>query len=68
MREGFLGNAATFEIFFRLCRRYKINGEKERIDLLRKLTAKKKLKYIRDGESFIKGKAVLKLNVPKRLS
>jgi hypothetical protein len=59
MREGFLGTAKDMMLFFWLCKRYHIDGEKERIELLRKLTAKKRLKYLRDGEAFLREKRVI---------
>lgn len=61
MNEGFEGTAASFLVFFRACRMFKINTESGRIELLRKLAARKSLKYHRDGDSFLQGKNVLKI-------
>lgn len=60
--EGFLGNARTMELFFRYCMRYKITSQKDKIEVLRRMTAKKKMKYIRDPKEFIKGKRVIKFD------
>lgn len=59
MNEGFLMDVYTAEMFFRFCRRYKIDDPKDRICLVRRLVSKKKAKYLRDVEQTIKGKKVL---------
>ena len=61
MSEGFLTNARTAELFFRICRRYKIDDYYERVALIRKITAKGKAKYLRDVGEYTKGKRVWKL-------
>jgi hypothetical protein len=61
MREGFLGTAKDTMLFFWLCKRYHIDAEKERVQLLRRLSAKKRLKYIRDGEAYLEGKRTLRI-------
>jgi len=61
MSEGFVGNADIFMLFFWLCKRYSINTEPERVALLRRLTAAKRLKYVRDSEKYMKGKSVVKI-------
>lgn len=59
--EGFIGTADTFMLFFKLCQRYNINGEKERIELLRKLVKHQRAKYIRNPQELFKGKKILKI-------
>lgn len=61
MSEGFLTNIDTVMLFFRICRRYKIIAEKDRVCLLRELTRRKKASYIRDIKEVIRGKNVLKI-------
>lgn len=61
MAEGFLTNVDTVMLFFRVCRRYKIVLEKDRVRLLRELTRRKKAKYVRDVEEVVRGKKVLKI-------
>lgn len=59
MSEGFEGNADTFLLFFRACRLFHINTEQDRIKLLRKMAARKILRYHRDGQALMKGKKCL---------
>lgn len=59
--EGFMTDAKTMELFFRYCIRYKVNGEKDRLALLRRLVAKKKAKYLPNPLEYVKGKNVLDL-------
>lgn len=59
--EGFLTNIGTVMVFFRFCRRYKIEAEKDRACLLRELTRRKKASYIRDVGEVVRGKKVLKI-------
>jgi len=61
MREGFLMDLSTVELFYRVCSRYKIQGREERVALLRELRKRKKAKYLRDVEEFCEGKDVLKI-------
>lgn len=61
MSEGFVTNIDTVMLFFRICRRYNITAEKDRVALLRELTRRKKANYIRDVEEVIQGKKVLKI-------
>lgn len=61
MSEGFLTNASTAELFFRVCMRYKIKDEKDRLCLMRELTRRKKAKYLRDVSPLLSGKKVLKI-------
>ncbi len=58
MREGFTGSADTFVIFWRAVMMFHINTDQGRIDLLRKLVARKKMVYHRDGPAELKGKNV----------
>jgi len=59
MREGFLTDISTAELFFRFCIRYKINTEKQRILVLREITRRKKAKYLRDAEAYLQDKNVM---------
>jgi len=61
VQEGFLTNIRTAELFFRVCRRYHIEAEKDRILLLRELTKRHKAKYVRDVSPLLSGKKVLKI-------
>ncbi len=63
MREGFEGTADDFLIFFRHLRLYKIPDTdlEYRVSLLRRLVARKRLKYHRDGQRLLGGKNVLKI-------
>lgn len=60
MREGFFigPGSNTLELFFRVCRRYKIDDEAGRTALLRELVRRNKAAYIRDAGEFMKGKKV----------
>lgn len=67
MTEGFLTNIRTAELFFRVCRRYHIEAQKDRVLLLRELTRRSKAKYIRDVTPVLDGKKVLKIGFkPKK--
>ena len=61
MSEGFVMLPHTAEIFFRYCIRYKINDEKEKISVMRRLVRKKQAEYLRDPEEYLKGKKVLRI-------
>jgi hypothetical protein len=61
MSEGFLTTARTAELFFRMCIRYHIKEEKDRLCILREITRRKKAKYLRDVDPFLQGKRVLKV-------
>jgi hypothetical protein len=67
MSEGFLGIADTFLLFFKLCERYKLGPEKEkeRIELLRKLVAHNRAKYLRNPADMMAGKRILKIERKK---
>lgn len=54
-----MGNADTFLKFFRICKMFHVTDYKQRVDILRKLVKRQELKYIRDGEQFIRGKRCL---------
>lgn len=60
-QEGFLTTLDVAMLFFRVCRMFKITGEKERIILMRKIVAKKKAVYLRDPKAFVQGKKVIDL-------
>jgi hypothetical protein len=64
MSEGFYTDVRTAELFFRVCSRYHIEGEENRILLLRELVKRKKMRYLRDVQPLLEGKKVLKI-VPK---
>lgn len=59
MSEGFVASPWIAMVFFRYCMRYKIESEKDRIVVFRRLVAKKKAEYKRDPRAFIEGKKVL---------
>jgi hypothetical protein len=61
MSEGFLTNVRTAELFFRICARYKIQKPEDRLCLMRELTKRKRAKYLRDVQPFLRGKKVLKI-------
>lgn len=61
MREGFMMDSWIAMLFFRICSRYKITAEKDRVLLSRELTRRKKTKYIRDIAPVIAGKKVLQI-------
>jgi hypothetical protein len=65
-QEGFLTNIRTAELFFRVCRRYNIELEKERVLLLRELTRRNQVKYVRDVGPLLAGKKVLKVGFSKK--
>lgn len=61
MMEGFMLNLDTATLFFRTCDLYKVNDPAKRLEVLRKITARKKAVYLRDAEAFLEGKNVLKI-------
>jgi len=61
MSEGFLTSLATATLFFRVCRRYHIDGYSDRMALMRELVRRKKAKYVRDPQAFLAGKKVLQV-------
>jgi hypothetical protein len=67
MSEGFLFDGDNkskwhnLELFWRVVRLYKIEGEKPRIELLRKIVSRKQAKYIRDPQEFIKNRNIKKI-------
>lgn len=65
--EGFVTTLQTAMIFYRYCARYKVTGTAERLMVMRRLTAKKKAKYIRDANEFIKDKNVMRIDGRKDL-
>lgn len=66
MTEGFLTDIRTVELFFRFCRRYKIEAEKDRVLLLRELTRRKKAKYLRDVKPALAGKNIMVVKSSKK--
>lgn len=61
MQEGFLTDIDTMMLFFRVCSRYKIDDKEGRIALLRELTRRKKVKYLRDPKEYLQGKNVIEV-------
>lgn len=59
MSEGFLTDLKTACLFYRFCQRYNIKNEQDRLAVMREITKRKKASYLRDVESFIKGKKTL---------
>lgn len=59
MKEGFLLTSRMAELFFRTCKRYRIDNYNDRVSLMRKLVKRKQARYLPDGEAFLKGKRVL---------
>lgn len=68
MSEGFLTDINTAMLFFRVCRRYKIDDPKDRLLLMRTITSRGKAKYIRDVADFTQNKRVIKVDpIPQDL-
>lgn len=63
-QEGFILTPDMAYLFFRFCKRYRIEGYKERTVVVRELVARKKAKYLRDVKPFLKGKRILRINKP----
>lgn len=63
--EGFLTNLHTVELFFRICRRYKIASLESRTALMREITRRGKAKYLRDVSEITAGKKVLYIKPAK---
>ena len=61
MREGWVMTPWQACVFFRYCMRYHIDDAVIRQSILRRIAAKKKAKYIRDGETFLKGKRIIQI-------
>lgn len=61
MEEGFLLDLQATELFFRVCRRYGVEGREPRIALLRILRKRGQAKYLRDVSEFTSGKKVLRV-------
>jgi hypothetical protein len=59
MSEGFLTNTWVAMLFYRVCMRYGIQRQEDRVLLLRKLVKRHHAKYIRDVGAFAAGKKVL---------
>lgn len=56
---GFLTSLRGAELFFRVCRRYKITGYNERLAVLKRMAQRNKAKEERDVRPLIRGKKVL---------
>ena len=65
--EGFKVTSNIAAVFFRYCLKYNIKDEKRRIEVFRRLVAKKKAKYIPRPQEYLKDKKVLviKKSAPK---
>jgi hypothetical protein len=57
--EGFLTDIRTAELFFRICKLYRIQNRDARILVMRELVRRKKAKYLRDVASVLAGKKIL---------
>jgi len=61
-QEGFMFSGPDgVLLFFRYVRRYRINGRQERVEVLRRMVAKKKARYLRDVQAVTAGKRILKI-------
>ena len=60
-QEGFIMDVNMALLFFRICRMYRINDKQDRVALLRELTRRKKVKYLRDVKPILAGKKVLQV-------
>lgn len=52
-------SAAVAVLFFRYCRRYKVDKREDRVALMRRIVAKKRASYIPNPKAFIAGKRIL---------
>lgn len=59
--EGFIVTPKIAMVFFRTCSLYKIVTEKDRLDVMRKLVARHKAKYVPHPEEFLKDKRLLRI-------
>lgn len=59
--EGFGIDLWTASLFFRVCRRYRVDGREPRLALLRLLVKRGQAKYIRDVSEYTAGKKVLRI-------
>jgi hypothetical protein len=67
MNEGFMfANADAAMEFYELCESLGAITMQERMAILRLMVKDKKVKYLRDGEDFIKGKNVLKIGSERK--
>lgn len=60
MGEGLITNLHTLELFFRFCRRYRIEDRERRILLMRELVARHKAQYVAHPKEFLQGKNIVK--------
>ena len=66
-QEGFLMGVGTVALFFRICRRYRVNHPEDRLLLLRELTRRRKARYLRNVNAVTNGKRVLRIEFkPKK--
>lgn len=59
--SGFIMDVRTCELFFRVCKLYKINDLEKRLKLLGDLAKRGRTKYLRDISETIAGKKVLRI-------
>ena len=59
MTEGFFTDLQTACVFFRFCRRYKIESEQARRQVMGQLLKRKRVHYFRDVRPLLNGKKVL---------
>lgn len=60
-QEGFLMDAWQAMVFFRVCRRYKVETQEDRVLVLRAMARKKDVNYIREVSDFTAGKNYLRI-------
>lgn len=58
-QEGFYMSSRQALVFFRTCKMFGINSYEDRMTLVRKMVARKKVRYLRDGQEFLQGKRII---------
>lgn len=61
MSEGFIMDAGTAMLFFRVCCRYKLETLEDKMSVLRRLVKRKEVRYLRDVAPIVAGKKILKV-------
>jgi hypothetical protein len=61
VNEGFLTDIRTAELFFRVCKRFGVTTQADRVALMRELVRRKKARYLRDVNPILASKKVLKV-------
>lgn len=57
--EGFEFDNHNLMVFFRYCRRYDIDDRERRIELLRRMVARKQAQYLPNPQDVIRGKVLI---------